>query len=66
MREIVVIERDTAARNGRTVLRERKYHGLLLDDGSFRLLACCGKRFPLPHTGAGLPDRTAENKKTAA
>lgn len=65
MREIVVIERSTVSQNGRTVLHERRYHGLLYDDG-FRLLAYCGKRIPQPPERARQPESTKETRKTAA
>ena len=66
MREITVEQRVCATENGRTVLYERKYHGLLREDGSFRLLACCGKRFPLPRHSAGLSERAAKQRREAA
>lgn len=65
MREIVMIERSTVSRNGRTVLHERRCHGLLCDDG-FRLLAYCGKRIPQPPEQVRQPENTKENRKTAA
>lgn len=58
----MVIERNTVVQNGRTVLQERKYHGLLCDDGSFRLLAYCGKRVPLAREQAENP---VKEKKAA-
>lgn len=67
MREIVVIERVIAPANGRNILQERRYHALLLADGGFRLLACCGKRCPLPR--AVVPrfdERTKKHRETAA
>lgn len=60
-----MIERSTVSRNGRTVLHERRCHGLLCDDG-FRLLAYCGKRFPQPREQTKQPDVTGENRKSAA
>lgn len=63
MREIMVIERNTTVQNGRTVLWEKKYHGLLRKDGSFRLLACCGKRFPLSREPS---ERVIKQKNKAA
>lgn len=65
MREIVVIERSTVSRNGRTVLHERRCHGLLCDDG-FRLLAYCEKRVSQPPEQVSQPESTNENRKTAA
>ncbi len=61
-----MIERNTVHKNGGAVLQERKYHGLLCDNGSFRLLAYCGKRFPLSRADAELAECAAERKKTAA
>lgn len=50
MREIIYVERDTVTRDGKTTLRETRCYGRLDADGSFHLLRCCGKRFPLQHT----------------
>lgn len=66
MREITVEQKTCVTENGRSVLYERKYHGLLHEDGSFRLLAYCGKRFPLPRHSAELPEHVTEHKKAAA
>lgn len=66
MREIVVIERSTVAENGRAVLRERKYHGLLQENGGFRLLSYCGKRITLPRAQMGRPVRMGSLKNEAA
>lgn len=66
MREIVVIERSTVAENGRTVLRERKYHGLLQEGGGFHLLSYCGKRIPLSQTQMERPARIRSQKNEAA
>lgn len=66
MREIVIIQRETLLRNGTAVLWERKCHGLMKEDGSFRLLAYCGKRIPLSKVAAALSTNTAEEKKGAA
>lgn len=61
-----MIERHTAVQNGRVVLQERKYHGVLRDEGGFRLLACCGKRVPLAREPVQGPERAAEEKRAAA
>lgn len=61
-----MIERSTIPRNGRTVLHERRYHGLLGDDGSFRLLAFCGKRVPQPPEQSEHLSVTGSKQKTAA
>lgn len=41
----MVLERTVTTENGRTILRERRYSGLLDADGTFHLRTCCGKRF---------------------
>lgn len=64
MREIIYVERSTETKDGKTVLSERKCHGLLEEDGSFRLLACCGKRFP--QTGEPAAGAVPKTKKRAA
>lgn len=40
------MEKSTVTQDGKTVLEEKRYHGLLGEDGTFRLLGCYGKRFP--------------------
>jgi len=65
MRELIVIERETAAERGKAVLCEWRVHGVLQDDGNFRLLACCGKRFPLGSRG-NAQKRTENHRKKAA
>lgn len=45
MRERVVLERTVTTVDGRTVLQERRYSGVLDADGTFHLRACCGKCF---------------------
>ncbi len=52
MREIIYVERDTVTQDGKTTLRETQCYGRLDADGSFHLLRCCGKRFPLQRTEA--------------
>lgn len=66
MREIVVIQRETLLDHGKAVLWERRCHGLMKEDGSFRLLACCGKRIPLSHVKAAESANISEEKKGAA
>ena len=61
-----MIQRETVSREGRTVIHEHRYHGLLREDGSFRLLACCGKRFHLPREQIKQPECMAGHQKTAA
>lgn len=45
--ERFVLERTVTTKNGRTVLRERKYSGVLDVEGKFHLRGCCGKYIPL-------------------
>ena len=59
MREVIYVERSTEMKDGKTILSERKCHGLLEPDGNIRLLACCGKRFPI------VGDRSQETKPIA-
>ena len=47
MRERFVLERTVTTENGQTVLRERKYSGILDAEGDFHLRGCCGKCIPL-------------------
>ena len=61
-----MIERETALRNGHAVLYERKYHGVLREDGRFRLLAYCGKWFPLSKGAAEPSENAQQSKKQAA
>lgn len=46
MREIVYVEKNTVIQDGKAILEEKRWHGLLGGDGSFHLLGYCGKRFP--------------------
>lgn len=46
MREIIYVEKSTVTQDGKTVVEEKRCRGLLGEDGSFRLLGYCGKRFP--------------------
>lgn len=50
MREIIYVERNTVTQAGKTTLRETRCYGRLDTDGSFHLLRCCGKFFPLQCT----------------
>lgn len=65
MRELIVVERETVPEQGRAMLYERRVHGMLQDDGSFRLLACCGKRFPIKNQG-NMQEQTEKHRKEAA
>ena len=60
-----MIERETVLQSGRAVLHERKYHGVLREDGRFRLLAYWGKWFPLPK-GAAEPSENVKHKEEKA
>ncbi len=66
MREIFLIEKSVVVENGRTVLRERRCHGLM-EAGGFRLLSYCGKRVPIrtPET-AGTSNNFLNPKKREA
>lgn len=46
MREVIYVEKSTVTQDGKTVVEKKRCHGLLEEDGSFRLLGYCGKRFP--------------------
>ncbi len=46
MKEIIYVEKSTVNQDGKTIVEEKRCHGLLREDGSFRLLGYCGKRFP--------------------
>ncbi len=46
MREVIYVEKSAVTQDGKTVVEEKRCHGLLEEDGSFRLLGYCGKRFP--------------------
>lgn len=65
MREIVYVEKNTVIRDGKTVLEETRYHGLLGEDGSFRLLGYCGKRFPSQKAGVQSTDPRQKRNEAA-
>lgn len=65
MREIIYVERTKVTVDHKSVLTERRCHGLLGKDGSFRLLGCCGKRFPV-QTGTPAAAQAQENQNRAA
>ncbi len=60
MREVIYVEKSTATKDGKTIVEEKRCHGLLDKDGSFRLLGYCGKRFPQEATAKS----TSPAKKT--
>lgn len=47
MGERFVLERTVTTEKGRTVLRVRKYSGILDAEGKFHLRGYCGKYIPL-------------------
>ena len=67
MREINVVSRARISENGKSVLYEKRYHGVLTENGSVRLKAYCAKRIPLGTvTEAKASAQTARNWKGAA
>lgn len=67
MQEICVENRTQISKGGKTVLYEKCYRGVLLENGSIKLKAYCAKRIPL---GTVTEDKasaqTARNWKGAA
>ena len=47
MQEICVENRTQISKGGKTVLYEKCYRGVLLENGSIKLRAYCAKRIPL-------------------
>lgn len=47
MSEIIFVSRTQISENGNVVLYEKRYHGVLTENGSVRLRAYCAKRIPL-------------------
>ena len=47
MREIRTESRTQISENGNVILYEKRYHGVLTENGSVRLKAYCAKRIPL-------------------
>ena len=67
MREINVVSRVRISENGKSVLYEKRYHGVLTENGSVRLMAYCAKRIPLGTVAAAKASAQAErNWKGAA
>ncbi len=62
MRERFVLERTVTTENGRTIFQERKYGGILDEDGSFHLQSCCGKCLVVRQK----TDQGAKNRSEAA
>lgn len=59
MEERFVLERTVTTENGRTVLRERRYSGVLDAKGNFHLRGCCGKYIPLQQESKKKNDEAA-------
>ena len=67
MREIRMENRTQISENGNVILYEKRYHGVLTENGSVRLKAYCAKRIPLGTvTEAKASAQTARNWKGAA
>lgn len=67
MREINVVSRARISENGKSVLYEKRYHGILTENGCVRLKAYCAKRVPLGAAGTAKSSPQAEeNMKSAA
>ena len=67
MREIKVVSRVRISENGKSVLYEKRYHGILTENGCVRLNAYCAKRVPLGAAGTAKSSPQAEeNMKSAA
>ena len=67
MREINVVSRVRISENGKAILYEKSYHGILTENGRVKLKAYCAKRIPLGTvTEAKASVQTARNWKGAA
>ena len=44
MSEIIFVSRTQISENGNVILYEKRYHGVLTENGSVRLMAYCAKR----------------------
>jgi len=67
MSEIIFVSRTQISENGNVVLYEKRYHGVLTENGSVRLRAYCAKRIPLGMMAAAKASAQAErNWKGAA
>ena len=64
MSEIIFVSRTQISENGNVILYEKRYHGVLTENGSVRLKAYCAKRIPLGTvTEAKASVQTARNWK---
>lgn len=67
MSEIIFVSRTQISENGNVILYEKRYHGVLTENGSVRLRAYCAKRIPLGMMAAAKASAQAErNWKGAA
>ena len=67
MREIRTESRTQISENGNVILYEKRYHGVLTENGSIRLRAYCAKRIPLGTVATAKASAQAErNWKGAA
>lgn len=67
MSEITFESRTQISENGRTVLYEKRYRGVLTENGSVRLKAYYAKRIPLDgESGVKASVRSERNRKSAA
>ena len=66
MQEIYVENRTQIREGGKTVLYEKRYRGVLLENGRVKLRAYCAKRIPLNGVNTEAVFRTERNWKGAA
>ena len=67
MSEIIFVSRTQISENGNVILYEKRYRGVLTENGSVRLMAYCAKRIPLGMVAAAKASAQAErNWKGAA
>ena len=67
MSEIIFVSRTQISENGNVILYEKRYHGILTENGCVRLKAYCAKRVPLGAAGTAKSSLQAEeNMKGAA
>ena len=62
-----MVSRVRISENGKSVLYEKHYHGILTENGCVRLKTYCAKRVPLGAAGkAKSSPQAEENMKSAA
>ena len=66
MSEIIFVSRTQISENGNVILYEKRYHGVLTENGSVRLKAYCAKRIPLNEVNTEATFRAERNWKGAA